>query len=288
MLNTLAVLIALSTCSAAPDATSQRKQTVKRVMGDTVSVEALDSHGTGVTVRRGGELFVLTAWHVVAGNRQEVAEKPPVFRDVLVSQYRLKDGKLCEKKVCSAEIVAFSDQDGGFDLALLRVRDARFSEWDTAFTEDVWVGEPVYHVGCFYGGQGVMSFSDGTLSQMGRMIKDRVYDQVTTTNFPGSSGGGVFDADGRCVGLIDRRLGETFGYIIPVREIRLWAEKNGMSWVLKRGSKPGDMKDMIKARDATPGPPQRPPAVKEKDKGQQDLQDLLFDELLRLIRQPDR
>lgn len=88
------------------------------------------------------------------------------------------------------------------------------------------------HVGSLLGQLGSNSMTEGIMSQHGRLINKMVFDQTTVTAFPGSSGGGVYTEDGRCVGLVLRGAGETFNLIVPVRRIRAWSKHAGIEWAV--------------------------------------------------------
>jgi hypothetical protein len=70
------------------------------------------------------------------------------------------------------------------------------------------------------------------MSQHGRLIEKIVFDQTTVAAFPGSSGGGVYLADGRLVGLVLRGAGETFNLIGPVRRLHDWSKRAGVEWAV--------------------------------------------------------
>ncbi len=54
----------------------------------------------------------------------------------------------------------------------------------------------------------------------------KVYNQVSTPSFRGSSGGGVYvKADGRLIGLLVRSAPGGFSLIVPVRRMETWAKK---------------------------------------------------------------
>jgi hypothetical protein len=64
------------------------------------------------------------------------------------------------------------------------------------------------------------------------VYKNYVFDQTTCAAFPGSSGGGVYLADGRYYGMIVRGAGETFNLIVPLRRLAAWADKVGVKFAI--------------------------------------------------------
>lgn len=227
------------------------KKTVKHIQ--EVSVMVSDSHGagSGVVFHRGGELFILTNWHVVDDAASE-KDGHVEYSDLTVTRTVVRDGMLAEVHDCQAEVVIAPDVESDYDLALLRVRDSKFIKDNVTFYPESrgipFVGMPLYHVGCFNGEEAPGSLTTGIISQHGRLIKGNLYDQVSTTNFRGSSGGGIFDTNGNCVGLLSCRSGETLGYMIPTREIKKWASSEA-PWLFDIKRAMPARKDLIAARD---------------------------------------
>jgi S1-C subfamily serine protease len=190
------------------------------------------SSGSGVTFNRGGQAFVLTAAHVV---EDCVLETNGIYRfkpvEVLIG---IKDtGSTVGQQVYKADIVAYSDSEDGEDIAILRVR--KYGEWPVGVQfnqqEVVPIGTRLFHVGCLYGLDGQNSFSDGTLSQTGRISRGKEFDQSSCFVFPGSSGGGIFDSEGRYVGLVTRWRGPGINLFVPMRRILAWARQYNLEWV---------------------------------------------------------
>jgi S1-C subfamily serine protease len=220
-----------------------------------VFVVAKSTNGSGIAFHRGNDLFVLTNWHVVKPCAT-FREGKPFFQDVKIIQHFVKNGIQVSGHECNAEIVTYTDEQQGRDLALLRLRDNQFIKVDSKFypldAEIPWVGMPLYHIGCFNGIEAPGSLTTGIISAHGRHINGRIFDQVSVTCFPGSSGGGVFDSEGRCIGLLTRRSGETLGYINPIREIANWAKSINAMWILDQ-SPPTNIDELMKARDSQLG-----------------------------------
>lgn len=238
----LALLLMIPAISQANDDLDRIRRKAEHMLNVSAHIKAGDEHGTGIAVRRDGQTYILTNWHVVDSCRREKQVSGPdgtrtiaTFADVTVIRFVISDGTQTGKRESAASLVAYSDDKTGYDLALLKVHDASlFSEGVNFYLdrEVPFIGMPLYHVGSLNGDEAPISLTTGIVSAHGRKIGPRTFDQVTVTNFPGSSGGGVFCPDGRCVGLLTRRTGETLGYMNPVREIREWAEASGVGWIL--------------------------------------------------------
>lgn len=204
------------------------------------------SEGSGVIKTRtlpSGESvnFIWTAAHVVnnlrhtkdivdskSGARKTVVE----FDDPLVVKALVEDGRMVGKTEFYAEVIRYSADE---DLALLRVRKKNFVNSSARFYLDEQIppiGTKLLHVGSLLGQLGSNSMTDGIMSQHGRLVEKKVFDQTTVVAFPGSSGGGVYTEDGRLVGLVLRGAGETFNLIAPVRRIHAWAKRAGIEWAV--------------------------------------------------------
>jgi len=214
-----------------------------RLQAVSVTIRSERGEGSGVCVNRGGETFILTAGHVIADNRhvehlldseKGATRTVPKFDPLLVTKELLEDGRSIGKLTIEAEVVAYSSSEHGQDLALLHLRKRGLVKESAVFApagDPPGIGTPLNHVGSLLGQQGSNSFTTGVYSQIGRVLFGRVFDQTTCAAFPGSSGGGVFDAQGRYVGMIVRGAGETFNLIVPVRRIREWAGEQNLNFL---------------------------------------------------------
>jgi len=50
--------------------------------------------------------------------------------------------------------------------------------------------------------------------------------------YPGSSGGGVYTRDGKCIGLLVRGAGPGLNFIVPTRRMLPWAKKMKIEWAM--------------------------------------------------------
>jgi serine protease Do len=155
-----------------------------------------ESLGSGFVVDR-AEGLVITNAHVV-GQASEI----------LVMDH--------EGRVFDAEVVA---ADGGIDLALLRVRGLDLPAVTFGVSRGLRVGEDVFAVGNPYGHGHTVT--RGILSARSRQLGREEFDLFLQTDAainPGSSGGPLFDLDGRVVGVataVDGRA-EAIAFAMPV------------------------------------------------------------------------
>ena len=202
--------------------------------------------GSGVIITRkfpSGESvnFIWTAAHVVdnlrttrriidpkTGTPKTVVE----FADAKVVKGLTEEGRDVGKLELFAEVVRYSEEE---DLALLRLRKKNFVSASVEFyleKEIPSISTKLLHVGSLLGQLGSNSMTTGIMSQHGRLIKKKVFDQTTVAAFPGSSGGGVYVEDGRMIGMLVRGAGETFNLIVPVRRMQKWSKQAKVEWAL--------------------------------------------------------
>ncbi len=63
---------------------------------------------------------------------------------------------------------------------------------------------------------------------------------ATVVGYRGCSGGGVFDKDGKYVGMFVAVAGNNLGYYIPKRKIEVWAKKNKVDFLFDPKAKVPD------------------------------------------------
>jgi hypothetical protein len=200
---------------------------------------------------------VLTAAHVVdnlRSTREIVDEKGGTrkiieFKDAQIVKELIEGGRRVGEVKMDARVIKYSDADHAHDLALLMVRARDYGKSGATFQvkegEDITaIGTQLYHVGSLLGQMGANSMTTGIMSQVGRIMDKKEFDQTTVTAFPGSSGGGVYLTDGKYVGMIVRGAGEGFNLIVPIRRIREWAEDSDISWILDSGEDMPSLKDI--------------------------------------------
>ncbi len=172
-------------------------QVYDKVKDSVVVVKSLDSRGKEMSQGSGVILpsgKIATNCHVVEGG----------------VSYLVGRGK---KFVPSA----YYGGDADKDVCLLEARGLSGKPAQPGRTGDLKVGVPVYAVGAPQGLE--LSISDGIVSQL-RGVQTPLI-QTTAAISPGSSGGGLFDGEGRLVGLTTLYIegGQNLNFAIPVEWI---------------------------------------------------------------------
>ena len=174
-------------------------QVFDKVKDSVVVVETLDAQGkvekmgSGVLISFGR---VATNCHVVEGG----------------SSYRVSQGK----KLFSATLYA---EDGEKDIALLDAKGLQGKPVQVGKASGLKVGDPVYAVGAPQGLE--LSLSNGVVAQLRGEPVPLI--QTTAAISPGSSGGGLFDREGRLVGLTTFNVqgGQNLNFAMPSEWIGL-------------------------------------------------------------------
>ncbi len=233
----------------------------------SVTVKTNRGSGSGVLFASSdGQVWVWTAGHVVESCRrveQRVdsttgAMKHMIdFDDLKIVKIDIDpiEGRVVGKQEFDAEVIRYSGIDSGHDIALLRIRKKDLKVTSTLFylEKDIPTrGVKLFHCGSLLGQEGAQSMTSGIVSQLGRLIDKKVYDQSTCPAFPGSSGGPICLEDGRYIGMLVRGAGETFNFYIPVRRMKDWAQKTGVEFALD-ASLPVPTDEVLKSKPIEDG-----------------------------------
>jgi hypothetical protein len=232
----------------------------------SVTINSSAGSGSGVVITREVKLkkdsdvtakvnFVWTAAHVVDGLRNVRTVIDPVtgqerklveYAPVAVVKELVEDGRKVGETRMEGRVIKYSDADSRHDLALIMLHKKNFIDTSAEFYLDdaiPAIGTSLFHVGSLLGQSGSNSMTTGIISQVGRTVNldgtnVAIFDQTTVTAFPGSSGGGVFLADGpnkgKYVGMLVRGAGETFNLIVPARRLKSFATEHNLLWALDK------------------------------------------------------
>jgi S1-C subfamily serine protease len=201
----------------------------------SVRVEADHGCGTGVLVTRQlgnvKRTFVWTAGHVA----QLLMQPNGTFKSATIYQERRVDGRWVGEVRTEAKVLAYSDPEVGDDLALLEVLKDNFTDASAEFDDSGKpspIGTELVHVGCTLGLYDSVSY--GIISQTDRDLLNtgKVFDQTSCMGYPGSSGGGVYLKNGKCIGLLVRGAGAGLNFIAPTRRMWDWAVKYKLEWAI--------------------------------------------------------
>ncbi len=108
--------------------------------------------------------------------------------------------------------IAVADEE--FDLCKLDVPGLEAPAVDIASVAEVRTGQRVYAIGAPLGLE--LTISEGIVSSLREVENGKVI-QTTAPVSPGSSGGGLFDAEGRLIGIVtfQTRSGQNLNFAVP-------------------------------------------------------------------------
>lgn len=157
------------------------------------------------------------------------------YTNAVISQDIVVNGETKYTNIVNGSIIKCSrdEDDGGNDLGLIRINGKFFNE--NTFTFDLSnripnIGEPLYNIASPFGEYGTYSF--GVISFVGRKVEGVLFDQASITVFPGSSGSGIFNSNGNCMGIILLMKAPGMAYYAPIRRMQRWAKEQHVEWAL--------------------------------------------------------
>jgi len=221
----------------------------ERLASISVTVDTPSSIGSGVAFTRkdatGKDItFIWTVGHVICYHIEPDSILTLVvpsntngfylyYTNLIVYQNISVNGQFVYQTNAPVKIIKSSPNEIGQDLAVLQVEGKFFNKNSVVFDLSGNIpklGEPLYGVSSPYGED--RSFSTGVCSGVGRNIDDLIFDQSTLIVHPGSSGGGVYSTDGKCIGLSVVMKADGVNYFVPIRRMQQWAKKEGIEWAL--------------------------------------------------------
>jgi S1-C subfamily serine protease len=188
----------------------------ERLQWQSVKVAGPKTIAAGSLYRVKGKVYCWTAAHVVSTG---------VSDDYIytVNQDIFVDGVYSHHNETRARVIGYSPYVNGKDLAILELEDRNFGQAAIEIRHSTCLpGERIYCVGNPAGTYG-QSISEGVLAYNGRHHNGCELDQGSFNYCPGYSGGSVFDADGKFIGVMSRGAGEGVALFVPVRVMRKWA-----------------------------------------------------------------
>ena len=141
-------------------------------------------------------------------------------------------------------------RDSGHDLCQLSVPSLRVPAVVRAPLSSVAVGARVYAIGAPQGLD--LTLSDGVVASL-RSFEDTKLIQTNAAISPGSSGGGLFDASGRLIGIttFQSRNGQNLNFAVPADWIDLLPKRNGnMESLIPDSSATSGMPEVVKPRQS--------------------------------------
>lgn len=220
----------------------------------SVTVKTNRGTGSGTIIKKDHQTFILTAAHVVESARKEReivkdGEKKTLveFDDVEIMQLHFEGDRIVGQTIMKCEVIHYSNADHYDDVAVLRVRQSDYGTKSAVFgpkDASPSLGDEARHVGSFLGEDGANSYSEGNVSQIGRIINGKRFNQIAIVAFPGSSGGAVTFKSGSYMGMLTMGMQinfvplSGFSYITPLSRLYEWAERTNFTWLFNNDPVP--------------------------------------------------
>ena len=191
---TWTALLAAQTAATQASPALSPQEVFQRVSPSVFVVEALDSQGRVVAFGSG-----------VAVAPNQVVTNQHVVEDGI--QVRVRRGQ-------QTWMAVVTHANAGQDLCRLRVEGLQARPAEVRNSVGLAVGERVYAIGAPQGLE--LTFSEGVISALRDMSAGRII-QTTAPISKGSSGGGLFDASGKLVGVTTLMLleGQNLNFALP-------------------------------------------------------------------------
>lgn len=187
-----------------------------------VAVYGPQYSGAGIAILRGDDILVWTMASVL-----EYREEPrPGASSIVVdgSAWVQREGT----KMYLADVIAHGGHDGP---ALLRVLPGKLHHFRcSSAVFAVGYVPPWSALALAVSASGKLC--EGTYIEKSYRIGGFFYDVLRTDTPDLLPGGGVFRADGQCIGLLVERSSPNGCLVLPVREMERWARENGVAWAI--------------------------------------------------------
>lgn len=221
---------------------TSKTEVIKHLKTISVVVKSEGAVGTGIVFSRTNttsgkiENFVWTAAHVVSHARKVMVTpfgEIPRFDMVSVVEEIMDNNETVGIQEYFADILKYSNVETGEDIALLRIQKKGYISDSVVFSTNMAdVGTRIYHIGNFHGMEAPNSFSEGFVSKTDTYSNKKLFDQLNISGFQGSSGGGMYTENGKCIGMLTLIHSDTWVYMIPERRIRQWATQEKILWAM--------------------------------------------------------
>jgi uncharacterized RDD family membrane protein YckC len=168
---------------------------------DAVVIVGAGGHGTGFIISPDG--LVVTNYHII-----EEEEKIAVAMIKHAESIQIFD---------VATIVAHDKEK---DIAILKIEGENFPFIHMGDSNDVYSGERIYTIGHPHGYRNVIS--EGVISTKRKWMDGFYYLHITSSIFPGNSGGPVINEEGDVIGIAtftDREFKEIV-YAVPINDVK--------------------------------------------------------------------
>ena len=209
----------------------------------TVGSNSGEYCGSGVSIIRGNEVYILTCCHIINDVKviTFLGTKFTFIKPQSILRVELDDKQeIIKKHEYKAEIFKYSTN---IDVCILKVLQPDLKIFSNIeFYNSLKIlprGTKTILVANFLDYQstpGITGSATGTIGELSRKVRgswkaDIIYDSSITG---GCSGAGVFNNNAEYIGLVFGKFSSNSLLYTPIREIRKWTDEQGISWLLDK------------------------------------------------------
>lgn len=201
----------------------------------TVTIYVDGGRGTGnvAKIDKNGNTWILTAAHVTEGSKTV---------KVAIIEKDEDEGTVVTETYHHADVMVESVDE---DLALLKLRKKNFGKAVVFSDKKPKLDESVALCGTFMGThEKVITTGRVQAFNVKGLHKNTKYDMATMTCYRGCSGGGVWNKDGKYVGMFVALAGNNLAYYIPNHRIKKWADANKVGFLFDPKAEAPDLKPL--------------------------------------------
>jgi hypothetical protein len=217
------------------------KQVILNAYESSVSVrvsspfKGVSQYGTGILITKDSQNMVLTCAHIFKKDMVYEIADIKFIKDIFVYRHKVdSNGTKIGEENWKADLIYF---DLIRDVAVLKLRNCNISTTTKFDSRILPVGTPLFHISCFLLHHNV--FMTCNMSSPNMVPNTSVnthnlfYDQIDLLCVGGSSGGGVFNKDGKCIGIIVMAFcNSRCSALIPFRYIESSMATVCMDWIV--------------------------------------------------------
>lgn len=187
-----------------------------------ITVYGWPSSGEGIAILRGNDILIWTMASVLEYRKEpRPGASAMVVADLTLVQ---REGTLMHH----VDVIAHGGHDGP---ALLRVRPGKLHHFRCSSAAFAVGYVPPWSASALaVSSSGKLC--EGTYLEKSYHIGGFFYDVLRIDAPYLLPGGGVFSADGQCIGLLVERSSPGGCLVLPVRELERWARENGVGWAI--------------------------------------------------------
>lgn len=234
-----------------PQEVKEARKAIDNIVNSSVFLNANGYLGSGILVQTDKGQYIWTAAHIIdkqwtqnKNPNEELSEVRLLNTPVIVLRFYYEQGVLKKSETTLANPIAIGKKGEDSDLALLKVfEEMPLTPKNIKFVENVNHENklPILHAGNI-NGKSIPGFVTYGFVVETEMYPENIISDILVA--PGSSGGGLFNIDGDCIGIVSQAIIQSKIFIpglikpkiyassIKVEEMKKFARKYNVEWAI--------------------------------------------------------